>query len=162
MNSEEQQYTQHQMDLLTHNNASTGALCLNPEYPWFHQHGHFQIFSLFLLQSGPCGSGRTIDYSSPGRTASCNSCMCGARARPRLLRRRRRTTTAGGSCAGRSGRRGRTGWAPVATARARTARPCAAPAQPLNRVRLDSGVGTGRLGTGEVELRLERGESVYG
>jgi hypothetical protein len=50
MKSEEQQYNQHQMDFLTHNNASTGALCLHPEYPWSHRHGRFQIFSLFLLE----------------------------------------------------------------------------------------------------------------
>jgi hypothetical protein len=49
MNSVEKQYSPHQMDLPTHNNANTGTLCLNPVYPWFHQHKHSQIFSLSLL-----------------------------------------------------------------------------------------------------------------
>lgn len=96
MKSEEQQYSQHQMDPLTHNNASTGALCLNPEYPWSHQNGHFQIFSLFPLQSGPCGSGMMKGDSQPGHTAFCNSCRCGARGRPRLQRRPTPTAGSGG------------------------------------------------------------------
>lgn len=49
MNSEEKQYSQHQKDLPIHNNANTGTLCLNLEYPESHPHRHFQIFSSFLL-----------------------------------------------------------------------------------------------------------------
>lgn len=120
MNSEGKQYSLHQMDLLTHSNANTGTLCLNLEYPWSHQRKRFQIFSLFHLRSGRCGSGRRRGGSPPGRTAACSSCRCGARARPRP---HHWPPSPGDDRAGLTGRRERGEVGPAAAALVRAARP---------------------------------------